>query len=92
LLGSQGHRPKNCFEAENLGKKKQCEIEARVYDTFDDSDENFYFMAGDTSGGFPYGITWGEAIIKGYIDSEDELPEGIEFSLPDSFPTTTHHE
>ncbi|WP_019537113.1 UPF0158 family protein [Paenibacillus ginsengihumi] len=25
-----------------------------------DQDENFYFIAGYTDGGFPYGITWGE--------------------------------
>ena len=28
---------------------------------YPDSNENFYFIAGHTSGGMPYIITWGEA-------------------------------
>ncbi|RQD67626.1 MAG: hypothetical protein D5S00_10065 [Tindallia sp. MSAO_Bac2] len=34
-------------------------------DDFVDSDEHFYYIAGYTSGGVPYGITWEEAIKNG---------------------------
>jgi hypothetical protein len=36
------------------------------------SDENFYFIAGYTSGGLPYGITWEEAERKGLVDDEKD--------------------
>src|SRR5580700_7670656 len=41
--------------------KKQQELENLLFD----SDEHFYFIAGYTSGGFPYGITWEDAIEQG---------------------------
>lgn len=42
-----------------------------------EQDENFYFIAGYTDGGFPYGITWEEyeaqcALDKGCLNSEGE--------------------
>ena len=44
-----------------------------------DQDEYFYFIAGYTSGGAPYGITWEQARKDGLIerydeDGTDELP------------------
>ena len=42
---------------EQLKKKK--ELKKLGYDP-EDQDENFAFIAGYTSGGFPYGITWEE--------------------------------
>ena len=38
---------------------------------YPDSDENFYFIAGYTSGGMPYGITWEEAKSKGLLEDEE---------------------
>ncbi|SET78217.1 hypothetical protein SAMN05660297_03488 [Natronincola peptidivorans] len=58
-----------------LGKKREENLENYI-----DSDGNFYFIAGYTSGGVPYGITWEEAIEDGLIekdslsDEEDEIP------------------
>lgn len=41
-------------------KKKAAKKQALDYSLFD-SDEHYYFIAGYTSGGFAYGITWEEA-------------------------------
>lgn len=37
-----------------------------------DQDEYFYFIAGYTSGGAPYGITWEQAREDGLLDPSDE--------------------
>lgn len=43
------------------GKKKKKRIDQLMDDTVHiEQDENFYFIAGYTEGGFPYGITWEE--------------------------------
>jgi len=50
-------------------KKKKKSTNIDVYDAYDeDSDEYFYYIAGYTSNGVPFGITWEEAI-------EDKLVE-----------------
>ena len=36
-----------------------------------DQDEYFYYIAGYTSGGAPYGITWEEAWAEGLIEAEE---------------------
>lgn len=54
------------------------------FNDYIDSDENYYFIVGYTSGGAPYGITWEEAIEDGLtekvnvIDKSDE-DDGIPF-------------
>jgi len=35
-----------------------------------DSDDNFYFIAGYTNWGFPYGITWEEAELDNLIEND----------------------
>ena len=45
-------------------EKKQLTEEITLFD----SDDHFYFIAGYTSGGFPYGTTWEEAIAEGHVD------------------------
>jgi len=37
-------------------------------DLFSDSDETFYFIAGYTSGGAPFGVTWEEMVLEPYTD------------------------
>lgn len=37
----------------------------------EEQDEYFYFIAGYTPGGFPYGITWEEAYADGLVSDED---------------------
>lgn len=45
-------------------KKKDTEVEIPLFE----QDEYFYFIAGYTSGGAPYGITWEEAAEQGLLD------------------------
>lgn len=35
-------------------------------DSFPDSDDRFFFIAGYTSGGAPYGVTWEEMNMEPY--------------------------
>ncbi len=37
-----------------------------------EQDENFYYIAGYTSGGFPYGVTWQEMGLEPFQE-EDEI-------------------
>ncbi|MCG3086435.1 hypothetical protein [Sporosarcina cyprini] len=43
-------------------------------------DENFFFIAGLTKGGVPYGITWEEAFAQGLVDDEEK--KTYEIPLP----------
>ena len=52
---------------ETRGAKKQERISREPNLPFE-SDINVYFIAGYTSGGFPYGITWKEAHDQGLLD------------------------
>ena len=49
-----------------------------------EQDENFYFIAGYTSGGAPYGITWEEAAEHGLLDEDDHKIDETE--SPDDLP------
>ena len=51
-----------------LEKQKEDEL---LNNRYPDSDENFYFIAGYTSGGMPYGITWEEAEMEGLFEDEE---------------------
>jgi hypothetical protein len=43
---------------------KQLKDKKRMNEIYHDSDETFYFIAGYTSGGVPYGISWDEVGTK----------------------------
>ena len=47
------------------------------------SEGDFYFVAGHTSNGAPYGITWEEARKQGLIEADepDSLPETTEWDI-----------
>ena len=51
-----------------LKKQKEDEL---LNNRYPDSDENFYFIAGYTSGGMPYGITWEESEKAGSLEDEE---------------------
>ena len=51
-----------------LAKQNRVEMEFFNLDQVD----NFYFIAGYTSGGAPYGVTWEQARRDGLIESDDE--------------------
>lgn len=53
-------------KANMLARRKQKKY---VYNEMYDSDENFYYIAGYTSSGFPYGVTWEEMNV---LASDDE--------------------
>jgi predicted DNA-binding WGR domain protein len=54
-------------------KKEQRELkqEQAVYDRFPDSDDTFFYIAGYTPGGAPYGVTWEEMGLEPYESLED---------------------
>jgi len=53
-------------------KKKRKQSDIAVYDMYNkDSDEYFYYIAGYTSNGVAYGITWEEALEDGLIDAKE---------------------
>ena len=51
------------------GRKKKHEFSE---EPLIEQDEYFYFIAGYTSGGAPYGITWEDARKNGLLDEEVE--------------------
>ena len=57
---------KKTIEAEH--KKRKVKKEQEKYDRFPDSDDNFYYIAGYTSGSAPYGTTWEEMGLEPYTD------------------------
>lgn len=61
------------YEAQLKAKKekRQRKKQQAEFQPFD-QDEYFYFIAGYTSGGAPYGITWEQAREDGLLDSHEE--------------------
>lgn len=55
---------------EHLRRQREAKKQQDFYDRFPDSDDRFYFIAGYTSGGAPYGVTWEEMGLSPW-----ELPE-----------------
>ena len=51
-----------------LEKQKEDEL---LNNRYLDSDENFYFIAGYTSSGMPYGIKWKEAETVGLLEDKE---------------------
>ena len=61
-------------------RKREKEINEReYYEPW--QDENFYYIAGYTSGGAPYGVTWEE--YKGENDYDKELMDNERFEKDD---------
>lgn len=55
-------------------KKKQmskqcCNVE------YEDSDKYFYYIAGYTSNGVPFGITWEQAVAEGLVEIEKTVDD-----------------
>jgi hypothetical protein len=60
----------------NMNRKRKLEKQAAVEKVhqagkYSNSDNNFYFIAGHTSGGAPYGITWEQAQRDGLLEDEE---------------------
>lgn len=59
-------------KAKQRRQKRLARKEAEFYDPYPDSDANFAYIAGYTSGGFPYGVTWEEIGEEPpWVDDED---------------------
>jgi hypothetical protein len=63
------------LEAQKKAKeqRKQLENEKRLAEVYPNSDDTFYYIAGYTSGGAPYGLTWEE----NETEDEDYSPDNI---------------
>ncbi|MGN7387850.1 hypothetical protein [Sporosarcina sp. SAFN-015] len=60
------------------GRKKQ--VKKELYIAEYGQNEHFFFIAGFTEGGVPYGITWEEAFAHGLV--EEDAPSGVNDTLP----------
>ena len=59
-------------------KKKKKSINMDVYDDYDqENDEYFYYIAGYTSNGVPFGITWEQAVEEGLVESNSITDQGM---------------
>lgn len=56
---------------EHLWREKEEKALQDFYDRFPDSDDRFFFIAGYTSGGAPYGVTWEEMGLEPWEMPED---------------------
>ena len=66
-----------------MGKRKKISKLKKVShgESFPEQDEYFYYIAGYTSGGAPYGITWEDARRDGLIEEENDngdIESGLE--------------
>lgn len=57
-------------------KERELKREQAFHDRFPNSDDTFYFIAGYTSGGVPYGVTWDEMGLEPY-ESPDDTDEAF---------------
>ena len=57
---------------EHLWHEKEEKKLQAFYDRFPDSNDQFFFIAGYTSGGAPYGVTWEEMGLEPW-----EMPEDL---------------
>lgn len=55
------------------GRKKSSKKRNQEFDCITESDETFAFIAGYTSGGFPYGVTWEEMDKAPAIDKVKDI-------------------
>ena len=63
---------KGTIESEK--KRRENKKSPEKVDLFPDSDDTFYYIAGHTSGGAPFGLTWAEMGLEPYTDVEDGVP------------------
>ena len=55
-------------------EQRDLEQEQAFHDRFPDSDDTFFYIAGYTPGGAPYGVTWEEMGLEPY-ESLDDIDE-----------------
>ena len=62
-------------EARLEQKRREREQKAirELHERFPDSDDYFYYIAGYTPGGAPYGVTWEEMGLEPWTSPEDDI-------------------
>ncbi len=58
--------------------KKRKKDEHDEYGELFGQDEHFHFIAGFTSDGAPYGITWEQAYEEGFVDEDEQEKTAID--------------
>lgn len=54
-------------------EEREEKAQQELFDRFPNSDDTFFFIAGYTSGGAPYGVTWEEMGLEPWELPEDSL-------------------
>jgi hypothetical protein len=57
-------RETEAIRLQKLREKREAKKERDVHEMFPNSDDRFFFIAGYTSGGVPYGTTWEEMDLE----------------------------
>jgi hypothetical protein len=52
-------------------KEKKLKEELELFEKYPDSDDNFYYIAGYTNGGAPYGVKWEEMGLKPFEEENN---------------------
>ena len=63
-------------------KKEEKRLSAPYYNEF--QDDNFFFIAGYTSGGAPYGVQWWEVGLDPYedeLDFDEDISENVQYDF-----------
>ena len=63
-------------ESARISQKQKKKEEKLVSETYNEwQDDRFYFIAGYTSGGVPYGVTWEEMGLTPYENEFDDMQD-----------------
>ena len=54
-------------------RERKAKAAQALHDRFPDSDDTFFYIAGYTSGGAPYGVTWAEMGLAPWQDLDDTV-------------------
>ena len=55
-------------------REQEAKAAQAFHDRYPDSDDTFFYIAGYTSGGAPYGVTWAEMGLAPWQDPDDTAP------------------
>ena len=68
---------KNDFR-ETMAKKKKKKVKQKQHEEIMSmQDGEFYFIAGYTPGGMPFGITWDQVRAEGLVEDEEDLDDDL---------------
>ncbi len=79
---NQLRRDEESRRIEKIKRKNKKKIEIEDYIDNDEQDYYFFYIAGYTENGFPFGITWEQAEKQGLIEASMDDNHHIEEDLP----------